>query len=97
MITPYLNWKIKPAENQVVYVQINCPNNSTNVLSQQVLIELDEIIGKMRSSNYKTVVFCSQKKGVFIAGANEASLSILPSSLNPSSFLYTFPSRSNNG
>jgi 3-hydroxyacyl-CoA dehydrogenase / enoyl-CoA hydratase / 3-hydroxybutyryl-CoA epimerase len=70
MKASYLNWKIKPVENQLVYLQINCPNNSTNVLSQQVLIELDEILEQMSNSNYKTLVFSSLKNGAFIAGAD---------------------------
>ncbi|MFK5983955.1 MAG: 3-hydroxyacyl-CoA dehydrogenase NAD-binding domain-containing protein, partial [Pseudomonadota bacterium] len=70
MNTIYNHWEITEAENQIVYLTIHCKNSSSNVLSQQVLNELDKILDHITKSNFKTVVFRSTKPGVFIAGAD---------------------------
>ncbi len=57
-------------KNEIATVTFDLQNEKVNKLSSHVMIELKELVEKLKSSNYKMVVFKSAKPKIFIAGAD---------------------------
>lgn len=58
-------------ENEIGYVIFNNPDLKVNVLSSEVLRRLEMIVDELKGkTSLKAVVFLSEKKDVFIAGAD---------------------------
>lgn len=77
MKTQYQHWSFDFARPQQVHLILDVKNNSTNVLSQAVLHELDQILDDLQESDYQVLVFRSKKKNVFIIGADVHEFSAL--------------------
>lgn len=61
---------IKVANSDVAVLTFDLPNEKVNKLSTPVMTELKAHIEKLKTSNYKMVVFKSAKPKIFIAGAD---------------------------
>ncbi len=66
----YQHWKIKNDNDNICWLHLDVANSSTNVLSAAVLNELSEILNEQAQSLPKGIVFVSDKKNGFIAGAD---------------------------
>ncbi|MCW8929439.1 MAG: 3-hydroxyacyl-CoA dehydrogenase NAD-binding domain-containing protein [Gammaproteobacteria bacterium] len=66
----YKNWLIEKDDFHIVTLYLNIPDTSTNVLSQEVLIELQTILDEMKKMPLKALIFQSSKEHCFIAGAD---------------------------
>jgi 3-hydroxyacyl-CoA dehydrogenase/enoyl-CoA hydratase/3-hydroxybutyryl-CoA epimerase len=63
-------WKVEKDADSVVWLTLDKPNTSANVLSSYVLRELDTILAPFTSSPPRAVIVISAKKSGFIAGAD---------------------------
>ncbi|MGH8149686.1 MAG: 3-hydroxyacyl-CoA dehydrogenase NAD-binding domain-containing protein, partial [Steroidobacteraceae bacterium] len=70
MSDPASAWRMERDEDGIVWLTIDKPGTSTNVLSSHVLRELDALIDRIASPPPRGVVVVSAKKGGFIAGAD---------------------------
>jgi 3-hydroxyacyl-CoA dehydrogenase / enoyl-CoA hydratase / 3-hydroxybutyryl-CoA epimerase len=61
---------IKVANSDVAVLTFDLPNEKVNKLSTPVMTELKTHIEKLKTSNFKMVVFKSAKPKIFIAGAD---------------------------
>lgn len=66
----YKNWKIKTDDNGITWLHLDLPKTTTNVLNEQVLIELDLIVSELAKNIPTGVVILSDKENGFIAGAD---------------------------
>ena len=66
----YKNWTIERDTNKIVWLHFNKADASTNVLSSEVLIELNQALDEINHDLPKGVVFVSDKSNGFIAGAD---------------------------
>jgi len=64
------SWKVEKDADSVVWLTLDKPNTSANVLSSYVLRELDTILAPFTSSPPRAVIVISAKKSGFIAGAD---------------------------
>jgi len=64
------SWKVEKDADSVVWLTLDKPNTSANVLSSYVLRELDAILAPLTSSPPRAVIVISAKKSGFIAGAD---------------------------
>lgn len=64
------NWRIERDDNDLAWVYIDKKDTSTNVLSSEVLTELDEVINRLLETPPKGAVILSEKENGFIAGAD---------------------------
>jgi 3-hydroxyacyl-CoA dehydrogenase/enoyl-CoA hydratase/3-hydroxybutyryl-CoA epimerase len=64
------HWKLRRDENDVLWLVIDKSGASANTLSQDVLEELDDVLGKIESETAKGLVLRSAKPSGFIAGAD---------------------------
>ena len=64
------SWKVEKDADSVVWLTLDKPNTSANVLSSYVLRELDAILAPFTSSPPRAVIVISAKKSGFIAGAD---------------------------
>jgi 3-hydroxyacyl-CoA dehydrogenase / enoyl-CoA hydratase / 3-hydroxybutyryl-CoA epimerase len=70
MSDPGSAWRMERDEDGIVWLTIDKPGTSTNVLSSHVLRELDALIDRIASPPPRGVVVVSAKKSGFIAGAD---------------------------
>ncbi len=64
-------WKLDINDKGIAYLTIDVPNEKVNVLSTEVLKQLDSILDSLKNnSNIKALVIKSGKADTFIAGAN---------------------------
>src|SRR3954463_12777604 len=63
-------WKVEKDADSVVWLTLDKPNTSANVLSSYVLRELDTILAPLTASPPRAVIVISAKKSGFIAGAD---------------------------
>ena len=63
-------WKMERDSDGIVWLTIDKPGTSTNVLSSQVLRELDALLDRIALPPPRGVVVISAKKSGFIAGAD---------------------------
>ena len=66
----YKNWNIVNDENNITWLHLDIPKKSTNVLNEQVIIELDSIVTDLQNDTPAGVVIRSDKESGFIAGAD---------------------------
>lgn len=70
MTNKYKNWKIERDKEGICWVHLDKPDTSANVLSAEILNELDAITDQLTTDTPKGVVFLSDKDNGFIAGAD---------------------------
>jgi 3-hydroxyacyl-CoA dehydrogenase/enoyl-CoA hydratase/3-hydroxybutyryl-CoA epimerase len=63
-------WKVERDSDSVVWLTIDKPATSANVLSSDVLLELDALLAPLAKSPPRAVIVISGKKSGFIAGAD---------------------------
>ena len=66
----YQHWKIERDNDDICWLHLDVAGSSTNVLSAAVLDELSEILNEQAQSLPRGIVFVSDKKSGFIAGAD---------------------------
>lgn len=66
----YKNWTIERDASNIVWLHFNKADASTNVLSSDVLNELNSALDEVNANLPKGVIFISDKKNGFIAGAD---------------------------
>jgi 3-hydroxyacyl-CoA dehydrogenase/enoyl-CoA hydratase/3-hydroxybutyryl-CoA epimerase len=67
---PVSSWKVERDADSVVWLTIDKPGTSANVLSSSVLRELDEVLAPLAQDPPRAVIVISRKKSGFIAGAD---------------------------
>ncbi|MEA3182007.1 MAG: 3-hydroxyacyl-CoA dehydrogenase / enoyl-CoA hydratase / 3-hydroxybutyryl-CoA epimerase [Gammaproteobacteria bacterium] len=67
---PVSSWKVERDADSVVWLTIDKPGTSANVLSSSVLRELDEVLAPLAQNPPRAVIVISGKKSGFIAGAD---------------------------
>ena len=68
--TQYKNWRLNTDENNFIWLEIDKADASTNVLSTEVLEELDAALDKVSAASPKGLIITSAKSSGFIAGAD---------------------------
>jgi 3-hydroxyacyl-CoA dehydrogenase / enoyl-CoA hydratase / 3-hydroxybutyryl-CoA epimerase len=68
------HWKLQRDEDDVLWLLFDKSGASANTLSQEVLLELDDLLGKIENETAKGLVLRSAKPAGFIAGADIAEL-----------------------
>src|ERR1700730_5095386 len=68
------HWKLQRDEDDVLWLIFDKSGASANTLSQDVLVELDDVLGKIESETAKGLVLRSAKPAGFIAGADIGEL-----------------------
>lgn len=66
----YTHWKIDRDDENICWLHLDVADSSTNVLSSAVLEELKTIINELAQSMPAGIVFVSDKRNGFIAGAD---------------------------
>lgn len=69
-MTTYKNWKIEIDDENICWLHLDRAGSGTNVLNSEVLFELETIINDIRQDLPSGVVFLSDKKTGFVAGAD---------------------------
>lgn len=64
------NWQLRFDEDNIAWLAIDCPNQSTNTLSSEVLTELSGHIDEVEKSRPRGLVIHSNKTSGFIVGAD---------------------------
>src|SRR3954470_5649133 len=64
------NWKLARDGNGIAWLVLDKPGSSANVLSEDVLAELDDVLATLERELPKGVILRSGKPGGFIAGAD---------------------------
>lgn len=70
MKTSYENWLVEKDDYQIFTLSLDKPGTSTNVLSQNILIELQKILDDVKKKSARALIFQSNKDNCFIAGAD---------------------------
>src|SRR5471030_2320350 len=68
--SPWRHWKLKTDEDGIAWLVINKQGASANVLSEDVITELDEVLAAIEREMPKGLVIRSGKPSGFIAGAD---------------------------
>jgi 3-hydroxyacyl-CoA dehydrogenase/enoyl-CoA hydratase/3-hydroxybutyryl-CoA epimerase len=68
------HWKLRRDEDDILWLVIDKSGASANTLSQEVLLELDDVLGKIEGETAKGLVLRSAKPAGFIAGADVGEL-----------------------
>ena len=66
----YKNWKLETDRDNIVWLSLDKADASANVLSAEVMGELDRILGELRAKNPRGLIIRSGKDSGFIAGAD---------------------------
>jgi 3-hydroxyacyl-CoA dehydrogenase/enoyl-CoA hydratase/3-hydroxybutyryl-CoA epimerase len=69
-VNPLTYWKMERDADQVVWLALDKPGTSTNVLSSDVLVELGALVAELGARPPRAVIVSSAKKSGFIAGAD---------------------------
>src|SRR6185436_1347607 len=64
------NWKLARDDNGIAWLVLDKPGSSANLLSEDVLVELDDVLATLERDLPKGVILRSGKPGGFIAGAD---------------------------
>ncbi|HEY4821574.1 MAG TPA: 3-hydroxyacyl-CoA dehydrogenase NAD-binding domain-containing protein, partial [Xanthobacteraceae bacterium] len=64
------NWKLARDDNGIAWLVLDKPDSSANVLSEDVITELDDVLATLERDLPKGVILRSAKPGGFIAGAD---------------------------
>ncbi len=76
-MSTYKHWKVITDSEGVVWLHLDKADSSTNVLSHAVMDELEEELNSLNKKPPRAVVFLSDKKNGFIAGADVKEFSQL--------------------
>jgi 3-hydroxyacyl-CoA dehydrogenase / enoyl-CoA hydratase / 3-hydroxybutyryl-CoA epimerase len=68
------HWKLRRDEDDILWLVFDKSGASANTLSEDVLAELDDVLGKIEKENAKGLVLRSSKPAGFIAGADVGEL-----------------------
>jgi len=63
-------WKMQRDADGLVWLALDKPGTSTNVLSSEVLVELGALVGELAANPPRAVILSSAKKNGFVAGAD---------------------------
>jgi len=63
-------WKMERDADGLVWLALDKPGTSTNVLSSEVLVELGALVGELAANPPRAVILSSAKKNGFVAGAD---------------------------
>ena len=63
-------WKMERDADGIVWLALDKPGTSTNVLSSEVLVELGALVGELAANPPRAVILSSAKKNGFVAGAD---------------------------
>lgn len=66
----YKNWILEAGENDISWLWLDKADSSVNVLSAEVLGELEEIVTGLEQNPPKGLVIASKKEAGFLAGAD---------------------------
>jgi 3-hydroxyacyl-CoA dehydrogenase/enoyl-CoA hydratase/3-hydroxybutyryl-CoA epimerase len=83
----YKNWTIERDAKNVVWLHFNKADSSTNVLSSDVLNELNLALDEINSNLPKGLIFVSDKKNGFIAGADISEFTTIKDHAEAMAFL----------
>lgn len=64
------HWKTNTDDNQIVWLSIDMADASANVLSSEVMLELDSVLAPLEKNPPRGLVVYSGKKGSFVMGAD---------------------------
>ncbi|MDH3768098.1 MAG: enoyl-CoA hydratase-related protein, partial [Gammaproteobacteria bacterium] len=64
------HWRLQTDDDNIVWLWLDKLGTGTNVLSAEVLIQLNDILADLEQSKPRAVAVCSAKKSGFIAGAD---------------------------
>src|SRR5262252_10256833 len=70
MAGAYRNWKLETDGDGIVWLSLDKADSSTNVLSAEVMSELDGVLEDLAAQNPRGVIIRSAKETGFIAGAD---------------------------
>jgi 3-hydroxyacyl-CoA dehydrogenase / enoyl-CoA hydratase / 3-hydroxybutyryl-CoA epimerase len=70
MAENHRNWKLETDRDNIVWLSLDKADASANVLSAEVMGELDRILGELRAKNPRGLIIRSGKDSGFIAGAD---------------------------
>ncbi len=73
-IGAWRHWKLRRDEDDVLWLVIDKSGASANTLSQEVLLELEDVLGKIEGESARGLVLRSGKPAGFIAGADVGEL-----------------------
>jgi 3-hydroxyacyl-CoA dehydrogenase/enoyl-CoA hydratase/3-hydroxybutyryl-CoA epimerase len=76
MKSSYKNWQLEQNSEHIVFATLDKKNTSTNVLSYDVLEELDDLLAEISSTHANGLIFQSAKPNGFIAGADVSEFSL---------------------
>ena len=65
-----VHWKLEEDEDQILWLCLDKAESSTNVLSKEVLEELESIVNQLNTKNAPGLIIHSAKKNGFLAGAD---------------------------
>ena len=83
----YKNWTIERDASNIVWLHFNKADASTNVLSTDVLNELNLALDEINNDLPKGVIFVSDKKNGFIAGADISEFTTIKDHAEAMAFL----------
>ncbi len=69
-VDPQANWIFETDDDELAWLCLDKQDSSTNVLSGQIMAELDERLAEIESLDPRALVVYSGKKSGFIAGAD---------------------------
>ncbi|MDQ1363022.1 MAG: 3-hydroxyacyl-CoA dehydrogenase / enoyl-CoA hydratase / 3-hydroxybutyryl-CoA epimerase, partial [Pseudomonadota bacterium] len=81
------HWTIERDSKNIVWLHFNKAESSTNVLSSDVLNELNQALDEINSNLPKGLVFVSDKKNGFIAGADISEFTTIKDHAEAMAFL----------
>ena len=64
------HWRLEEDEDQILWLCLDKADSSTNVLSKEVLEELEAVVDQLSSKNAPGLIIHSAKKNGFLAGAD---------------------------
>ena len=67
---PWRHWKLARDDDGIAWLVIDKQGASANTLSEEVLVELNNVLGELERDPPKGLVLRSAKRGGFIAGAD---------------------------
>src|SRR5713101_6502338 len=70
MAENYRHWKLQTDRDNIVWLSFDKEGASTNILSAEVMAELDRVLDELRAQNPRGLVIRSGKDSGFIAGAD---------------------------
>ena len=86
-MTNYKNWQIETDKAGIACLSINKADATTNVLSSEVMEELDQILIEIGQAKPKGLLIKSAKPGGFIAGADVSEFGNIESSAQALEFI----------